>query len=93
MLGGANGNSSTNVTSYLDSETIMPDMQIQVSSLSNLTINGDLELKAGTCEAPGHRLSLNARASDESISSYSVVRVRCRRGWMDKRRADARHRK
>jgi hypothetical protein len=49
MLGGANGNSSTNVT-FLDSETPMPELLIQVSSASNLTINGDLELKAGTWE-------------------------------------------
>jgi hypothetical protein len=59
MLGGTNGNSSTNVTSSSITGSGLPELMIQVTQ-SNLTINGDLELKAGTCEAPGHFLSRNA---------------------------------
>jgi hypothetical protein len=50
LIGGSNGNSSTN-DAWSAPTSSSPQLQIYVQSRSNLTINGDLELKAGTCGA------------------------------------------
>jgi hypothetical protein len=69
LIGGSNGNSSTN-DAWSATASSSPQLQINVQSLSNLTINGDLELKAGTCRQERvreRRQASRASSTDDDV--------------------------
>jgi hypothetical protein len=55
LLGGSRGNSSTNTPTLAQPPSDKEKIILTVASQSNLTINGDLELQAGTPDASSTR--------------------------------------